>query len=37
MLGGDVNDIFIYNEVIDHLGLLELSLEGGGARRSWAQ
>ena len=26
--GGDVNDIFLFNEIIGHLGLLELSLKG---------
>ena len=26
--GGDVNDIFIFNEIIGHLGLLELPLKG---------
>ena len=26
--GGDVNDMFIFNELIDHLGLLELPLKG---------
>ena len=26
--GGDVNDIFLFNEIIGHLGLLELPLEG---------
>ena len=26
--GGDVSDIFMFNEIIGHLGLLELSLKG---------
>ena len=26
--GGDVNDIFLFNEIIGHLGLLELPLKG---------
>ena len=26
--GGDINDIFLFNEIIGHLGLLELSLKG---------
>ena len=26
--GGDVNDIFLFNEIISHLGLLELPLKG---------
>jgi hypothetical protein len=26
--GGDPNDIFIFNELISHLGLLELPLKG---------
>ena len=26
--GGDVNDIFMFNEIIGHLGLLELPLKG---------
>ena len=26
--GGDVNDMFIFNEIIGHLGLLELPLKG---------
>ena len=26
--GGNVNDIFLFNEIIGHLGLLELSLKG---------
>ena len=32
--GGDVNDIFIFNEVIGHLGLLELPLKG--IRFTWS-
>jgi hypothetical protein len=28
-LGGDVNDVFLFNEIIGHLGLLELPLKGG--------
>uniref|UniRef100_A0A8R7P055 Endonuclease/exonuclease/phosphatase domain-containing protein n=1 Tax=Triticum urartu TaxID=4572 RepID=A0A8R7P055_TRIUA len=28
MTGGDINDIFIFNEIIGHLGLLELPLKG---------
>lgn len=28
MPGGDVNDIFLFNEIIGHLGLLELPLKG---------
>lgn len=28
MPGGDLNDIFIFNEIIGHLGLLELPLKG---------
>jgi hypothetical protein len=27
-LGGDVNDIFLFNEIISHLGLLELPFKG---------
>jgi endonuclease/exonuclease/phosphatase family metal-dependent hydrolase len=26
--GGDVNDMFLFNEIIGHLGLLELPLKG---------
>lgn len=26
--GGDINDIFLFNEIISHLGLLELPLKG---------
>ena len=26
--GGDINDIFLFNEVIEHLGLLELPIKG---------
>jgi hypothetical protein len=26
--GGDVNDIFLFNELISHLGILELPLKG---------
>ena len=26
--GGDINDMFIFNEVIGHLGLIELPLKG---------
>jgi hypothetical protein len=26
--GGDINDMFLFNEVIGHLGLLELPLKG---------
>ena len=26
--GGDVNDMFLFNELIDHLGLLELPIQG---------
>jgi hypothetical protein len=26
--GGDVNDMFLFNEIIEHLGLLELQLKG---------
>ena len=26
--GGDINDMFIFNEIIGHLGLLELPLKG---------
>jgi hypothetical protein len=26
--GGDVNDMFLFNEIIGHLGLLELQLKG---------
>ena len=26
--GGDINDMFIFNEVIGHLGLLELPIKG---------
>ena len=32
--GGDVNDIFIFNEIIGHLGLLELPLKG--RRFTWS-
>ena len=28
MLGGDINDMFIFNEIIGHLGLLELPIKG---------
>jgi hypothetical protein len=28
MSGGDINDMFFFHEVIDHLGLLELLLKG---------
>ena len=26
--GGDINDMFIFNEIIGHLGLLELPIKG---------
>ena len=32
--GGDVNDMFIFNEIIGHLGLLELPLKG--RRFTWS-
>ena len=32
--GGNVNDIFIFNEIIGHLGLLELPLKG--RRSTWS-
>ena len=28
MMGGDINDMFIFNEIIRHLGLLELPIKG---------
>ena len=27
MMGGDINDMFIFNEIIGHLGLLELPIK----------
>ena len=32
--GGDINDIFLFNEIIGHLGLLELPLKG--RRFTWS-
>jgi endonuclease/exonuclease/phosphatase family metal-dependent hydrolase len=32
--GGDVNDMFLFNEIIGHLGLLELPLKG--RRFTWS-
>ena len=34
LLGGDINDMFIFNEVIGHLGLLELPIKG--SRYTWS-
>jgi endonuclease/exonuclease/phosphatase family metal-dependent hydrolase len=28
LLGGDINDMILFNEIIGHLGLLELQLKG---------